>query len=118
MASPPPPYDSITGISRTVMKDNAQETITNYDGNARPGEIVVDLTQDPPPLYVGNNAGQLTQINTLAAQGPVQLVVYANATVRDAQVSTPQPGQLIWVTGTGLQVRGASQWNTVTGTEN
>jgi hypothetical protein len=27
MANPPPPYDNITGISRAVMKDNAQETI-------------------------------------------------------------------------------------------
>jgi hypothetical protein len=62
MANPPPPYDSITGISRTVMKDNAQETLTNYNGNARPGEIVADLTTDPPALYVGNNLGALTAI--------------------------------------------------------
>ena len=34
----PPPYDDITGISRSVMKDNAQETVANYDGNARPGD--------------------------------------------------------------------------------
>ncbi len=58
----PAPYTNITGISRTVMKDNAQETLANYNGNARPGEIVADLTQDPPPLYVGNNAGQLTLV--------------------------------------------------------
>jgi hypothetical protein len=64
MANPPPPYANITGISRTVMKDNAQENIVNYNGNARPGEIVADLTQDPPALYIGNNLGQLTQIGT------------------------------------------------------
>ena len=64
MASPPPPYDNITGISRAVMKDNAQETLANYNGSARPGELVVDLTQDPPPLYVGNNAGQLTAVSS------------------------------------------------------
>ena len=64
MANPPPPYSDITGISRAVMKDNAQETLANYNGNARPGELVVDLTQDPPPLYVGNNAGQLTAITS------------------------------------------------------
>lgn len=46
------------------MKDNAQETIGNYDGNARPGEIVADLTQDPPTLYIGNNLGQLTLLNS------------------------------------------------------
>jgi len=64
MANPPPPYDDITGISRTVMKDNAQETLVNYNGNARPGEIVADLTQDPPTLYIGNNLGQLTAISS------------------------------------------------------
>jgi len=116
MANPPPPYDNITGISRAVMKDNAQETLTNYNGYARPGEIVADLTIDPPLLYVGNNLGQLTQINTLAAVGPMQLAVYANVTVRDSSITSPQPGMMIFVTGTGMQVRGATQWNTVTGT--
>jgi hypothetical protein len=61
----PPPYEDITGISRAVMKDNAQETITNYNGNARPGELVVDLTQDPPTVFIGNNLGQLTAISTI-----------------------------------------------------
>jgi len=60
----PPPYEDITGISRVVMKDNAQETLANYNGNARPGEIVVNLEVDPPTLFVGNNAGFLTQIGT------------------------------------------------------
>jgi hypothetical protein len=64
MANPPPPYDDITGISRAVMKDNAQETLVNYDGNARPGELVVNLEVDPPALYIGNNAGQLTAISS------------------------------------------------------
>ena len=64
MANPPPPYDNITGISRAVMKDNAQETIGNYDGNARPGELVVNLVVDPPALYIGNNLGQLTAISS------------------------------------------------------
>ena len=68
MASPPPPYDDITGISRAVMKDNAQETIGDYNGNARPGELVANLTVDPPTLYIGNNAGQLTTIFSSAAQ--------------------------------------------------
>ena len=60
----PPPYDNITGISRAVMKDNAQETLANYDGNARPGELVVNLVVDPPALYIGNNLGQLTAISS------------------------------------------------------
>ena len=60
MANPPPPYNDITGISRAVMKDNAQETIGNYNGVARPSELVVNqLTQD---IYVGNTNGNLTLV--------------------------------------------------------
>ena len=60
MANPPPPYDDITGISRAVMKDNAQVTLANYNGNARPGELVVDQSTDQ--VYIGNSSGALTQI--------------------------------------------------------
>lgn len=60
MANPPPPYANITGISRTVMKDNAQETVYDYNGNARPGELVVDQITDN--LYVGNINGNLTLV--------------------------------------------------------
>jgi len=60
MANPPPPYDDITGISRTVMKDNAQETVTNYNGYARPGEMTVDLTNNT--VYIGNVNGNLTKV--------------------------------------------------------
>ena len=60
MANPPPPYGDITGISRAVMKDNSQVTLTNYNGNARPGELVVDQLTDQ--VYVGNVNGGLTQI--------------------------------------------------------
>jgi hypothetical protein len=60
MANPPPPYDNITGISRAVMKDNAQVTLANYNGNARPGELVVDQATDQ--VFIGNSLGALTQI--------------------------------------------------------
>jgi hypothetical protein len=72
----PPPYEDITGISRVVMKDNAQETLASYNGNARPGEIVVNLEVDPPTLFVGNNSGFLTQIGTGNGGGN-----YSNANV-------------------------------------
>lgn len=65
MSDTPPPYSDITGISRAAMKDNAQVTLENYNGNARPGELVVNLETDPPALYIGNNLGQLTAISTI-----------------------------------------------------
>lgn len=67
MANPPPPYDNITGISRAVMKDNAQVTLANYNSNARPGELVVDQATDQ--LYIGNINGGLTQIAAGIANG-------------------------------------------------
>ena len=62
MANPPPPYANVTGISRTDMKDNSQETIPNYDGNARPGELVVDLSNND--IYIGDINGNLNLIST------------------------------------------------------
>lgn len=68
-------------------------------------------------LYAGRAAisGNLTgnNLNTTTSLG---LAVYANTTVRDSTITSPQPGMMIFVTGTGLQVRGASVWNTVAGT--
>ena len=97
MASPPPPYDNITGISRAVMKDNAQETLAGYNGSARPGELVVDLTQDPPPLYVGNNAGSLT----LVASGGGGNT--GNITFSDTTMSPPD-GVDIFITAANSEV--------------
>ena len=78
MANPPPPYSDITGISRSIMKDNAQETVANYDGNARPGELTMDLTTDPPAIYIGNNLGNLTQISFGGVAGVTQLTNLGN----------------------------------------
>ena len=69
MANPPPPYDDITGISRAVMKDNAQVTLANYNGNARPGELVVDQLTDQ--VFIGNSLGALTQIAAGITNGGV-----------------------------------------------
>ena len=60
MAISPPPYDGITGTRQIVGKYNFQESIANVDGNARPGQLIVDLETDPPQLYVGNNTGNIT----------------------------------------------------------
>lgn len=56
----PPPYNNLTGITRTVMKDNAQETVANYNGNARPGEMTVNINTNE--VYIGNALGELTKV--------------------------------------------------------
>ena len=60
MANPPPPYADITGITRTVMKDNAQESVSNYNGNARPGEMTVNPVTGN--IYLGNTNGNLNLV--------------------------------------------------------
>jgi len=60
MSNPPPPYSDLTGISRTVMKDNAQATVADYDGVARPAEFTVNINTNE--IWIGNAAGSLTKV--------------------------------------------------------
>jgi hypothetical protein len=60
MAIPPPPWSDITGISRAAMKDNAQATVVDYNGNARPAEFTVNINTNE--IYIGNAAGDLTKV--------------------------------------------------------
>jgi hypothetical protein len=69
------------------MKDNAQETLADYNGNARPGELVVNLVVDPPALYVGNNTGQLTAISSSGIT-PAYGQFYSNVTQTVASANT------------------------------
>ena len=62
MANTPPPYSNITGTSAIVGKYNQQEDIANADGNAKPGQLIVDLATDPPQLYIGNNSGNISLV--------------------------------------------------------
>jgi hypothetical protein len=59
--------------------------------------------------------GAVTADN-VSVSGYFNLPVYANTTVRDNTITSAQPGMMIFVTGTGMQVRGATAWNTVAGT--
>lgn len=65
MANPPPPYADVTGITRAVMKDSAQVDLSQYDGTARPGEIVI--SQSDLSMWIGNTNGDLNQAPILAA---------------------------------------------------
>jgi hypothetical protein len=42
------------------MKDNAQETVINYNGNARPGEMTVN--PNTSQIYIGNTNGNLNLV--------------------------------------------------------
>ena len=83
MANPPPPYADITGITRAVMKDNAQIALAQYDGSARPGEIVI--SQQDLSMWIGDDLGHLNAAPILqpgsgAPPTPVPGRFYFNAT--------------------------------------
>jgi hypothetical protein len=42
------------------MKDNAQESVANYSGNARPGEMTVN--PNTGNIYLGNTSGNLNLV--------------------------------------------------------
>jgi hypothetical protein len=120
MANNPPPYSDITGISRTVMKDASQETIANYNGNARPGEIVVNLLNND--VYIGNTNGNLNLLvigggsGNSEPAGPVGAIQYnsggnlfggtANVTVSGTGISVVGN-----ITGSNLTMSGISNLN-------
>jgi hypothetical protein len=66
----------------------------------------------------GGNISNINFItgNVVSLSTYIQSAVYANTTVRDSAIASPQPGMMVYVTGTGLQVYGATSWNTVSGT--
>jgi hypothetical protein len=80
---------------------------------------IVGTGASPAPYISGFSSAQFTGNVTAAnvsATNNFALPVFANSSVRDSTITSPQPGMMIFVTGTGMQVRGATQWNTVTGT--
>lgn len=66
-------------------------------------------------LVAGAYSTVFNNVGTATFPGAVQLAVYANTTVRDIAIPSPNPGMMIYVTGTGMQVRGATSWNTIAG---
>ena len=66
-------------------------------------------------LVAGAYSTVFDNVGTATFPGAVQLAVYANTTVRDIAIPSPNPGMMIYVTGTGMQVRGATGWNTIAG---
>jgi hypothetical protein len=99
---------------------NITPTTINFGGNA--SNIFIANVNSTTQI-----AGNLTAGGTVSATGNItgnninstttfRLAVFANATVRDSSIASPVAGMMIYVTGTGMQVRGATSWNTVAGT--
>ena len=57
----PPPYSNIAGIAKSLNNHVQNCSISAYNGNAKPGELVVDMLTFN--LYVGNDDGNLLPIS-------------------------------------------------------
>ena len=95
--------DLLDGLNTSSNDTSGDSVVTRSSGNFSAGTITASL--------VGNVTG-----NNVSSTTAMQLAVYANATVRDSSISSPTPGMMVYVTGVGMQVYGATQWNTISGT--
>ena len=57
----PPPYEEITGIAKALVNHVQNVSAAEYNGTAKPGDIVVDLTNYQ--LYIGNAEGNLNIVS-------------------------------------------------------
>ena len=87
-----------------VVTNGGDETM-NLDGNNN--RIRFSVTGAANALAVANTVVTSTL--------PLQLAVYASNGARDSAITSPAAGMMIYVTGDGMQVRGATSWNTIAG---
>jgi hypothetical protein len=108
-------YANITGnINGSGATFSGNVTAQNFVGNISITGNVTGTSANVT-LVAGAYSTVFDNIGTATLPGALQLAVYANTTVRDTAISSPTPGMMIYVTGTGMQVRGATGWNTIAG---
>ena len=120
------PVRNDTGnIAQVVTYNTSTKEVTyantiNLAGNVSAGNVNVtgNVTGSSSnvTLVSGSYSWTFDNTSTVSFPGPARLAVYANATARDAAITSPQTGMMVYVTGVGMQVRGATAWNTITGT--
>ena len=93
------------GQANVEIVTNGGDEIMNLDGNNN--KIRFSVTGAANALAVANTS--------VSATLPLQLATYASNAARDAAIGSPAAGMMIYVTGSGMQVRGATQWNLIAG---
>jgi hypothetical protein len=86
MAIPPPPYSGINGLYVQVDK-HVDDTKANYDGNARPGQLVVDTSDYS--LYIGNSNGVLNLVTGGGGGGSFGNLTASNVTINTITSGNP-----------------------------
>lgn len=127
-----PVGSNVSIVNNTIQVSDTNGSLTlspNGIGNVRVTRPVVPNSNNTHDLgsanlryraaWVGSGgldvSGDVSAGNVSAGVS-LGLPVYANSATRDAAISSPQPGMMVFITGTGLQVRGATAWNTVPNT--
>ena len=88
------------------------EIVTNGGGET----MNLDGNNNKVRFTVSGAANALSIANTAVTSTlPLQLATYASTGARDTAITSPTPGMMIYVTGVGMQVRGATSWNTIAG---
>ena len=119
----------INGTSNVNIASSGSNVTVGVHGNANvavfasDGVYVTGIVSSTGNVLGGNlkTAGVVSATgnvtgNNINSTTTFKLAVFANTTVRDSSIASPVPGMMIYVTGTGMQVRGATSWNTVAGT--
>jgi hypothetical protein len=87
-----------------IVTNGGEETI-DLDGNNN--KIRFSVTGAANAVQVSSSA--------VVASLPMQLATYASNVARDAAITSPSAGMMVYVIGSGMQVRGATAWNLIAG---
>ena len=101
------PKDSILSFGQAnveIVTNGGAETM-NLDGNNN--KIRFSVTGAANALQIADVA--------VSTNIPMQLATYASNGARDTAITSPAAGMMIYVTGSGMQVRGATAWNLIAG---
>lgn len=101
---------SVTGVTRITTTGAATYKLRARSNTAN-CNVITDASGRTQVVW-----NKISGFLALTANPANQLPVYANTGARDAAIPSPTPGLQVFVTGTGMQVRGATAWNTIAGT--
>jgi collagen type VII alpha len=89
------------GQANVSVVTNGGGEVMNLDGNNN---------------KINFSVSSAANVMTIASIGvSLQLATYASNAARDGAITSPVAGQVVFVTGSGMQVRGATQWNLIAG---
>lgn len=110
------PGGQYVGIASTSLLQVSEANLTNITSLNLTVENIFALSAAGINIGVGGNNNVIVYNNRVLIQNvPLILTVYTNTAERDSAIPTPTAGMIVYVTGVGMQVRGATSWNTIAG---